>query len=579
MCLLNIVVFHLILCEIVKSISIKYLRSLTPLQVAELTKNEFIWGYTAYKNYAWGCDELYPVSKKCRNMNKHSLMWTPIDSLDTLYLMGIDELLSDTIDLLCSTSFNGKEKFTFNTDQSVFAFDYFLRSLGGLISAYHFTNNQCLKDLAVELAELVYPIFNEVNPSLSGLPWTNINLHTGKIAAATTTGPAVAGTHVMEMGMMSIITGDMKYFKASINAMRVLYEARSNLGLIGNEIWINKTSDIHSTELFASNKSQVDAGTDSYYEYIVKCWALFDFEECKDWWLDVINSSIIEHLSFYNQNSNNGEELLWFKRVDMFTGKNTPDWDSYDLYAAFYSGVLSLSAIIDPMDENNKYNLHLAKLSQEANYFMWNKSHIEPFVYGFDRDNDDQANYDLNPENFESNYYLYMITNDQKYYDRALIYLHDLIKYCKCKEKDDCAGYTGLSNVHSKARANSLPSYFFAESMKYLYLTFMRNEENNPLPFDEYVFNTECHPFPKSMGRQLNSLLKKERESIHRLKQRLKKRNKKQRLKNRNGGLKWSNFQQYRHRYHNGQPYFDNERDYEDEYNSLFVDVDLDIEL
>jgi hypothetical protein len=36
-------------------------------------------------------------------------------------------------------------------------------------------------------------------------------------------------------------------------------------------------------------------------------------------------------------------------------------------------------------------------------------------------------------------------------------------------------------------------SYFLAETLKYLYLLF---SEDDLMPFDKWVFNTEAHPFP-----------------------------------------------------------------------------------
>ena len=38
-----------------------------------------------------------------------------------------------------------------------------------------------------------------------------------------------------------------------------------------------------------------------------------------------------------------------------------------------------------------------------------------------------------------------------------------------------------------------LQSFFLAETLKYLYLIF---EEDNVVSLDEWVFNTEAHPFP-----------------------------------------------------------------------------------
>ncbi len=54
--------------------------------------------------------------------------------------------------------------------------------------------------------------------------------------------------------------------------------------------------------------------------------------------------------------------------------------------------------------------------------------------------------YELNGEQFESNYYLFIETSgEQLYRNRALLYLDDLMTFCKCEENDTCVGYTGLS--------------------------------------------------------------------------------------------------------------------------------------
>eukprot|EP01084_Bolivina_argentea_P077573 140760_1 len=350
------------------SLSIEYLRSLTPSQVANLTAQQLVHSWEAYKQYAWGCDALYPQAKGCHNYVKYSNMWTPIDALDTIYLMGLDDLVTETIDLLCNTPYNNQSKFTFLTDQTYGVFDYILRSLGGLISAYYFTNDTCLYNLAVEVADGIYPVFNEVTPSKSGLPWSHINLGRKEVDKSwTDTSPAEAGTHTLEYGIMSVITGDLKYWNASMNAMRILYNAKSNkTGLIGVGIRVDETSNMHSTDFFSNTEASIASGIDSYYEYIVKCWALFNNSECKYWWLNNINSSIIDNLSYYNKNPITNDDLLWFKRIDMYSGQDTSY--IYDLFSPFISSVLSLSSVLS----NDTNNLKLAKLNQEANWYMWN---------------------------------------------------------------------------------------------------------------------------------------------------------------------------------------------------------------
>ena len=55
----------------------------------------------------------------------------------------------------------------------------------------------------------------------------------------------------------------------------------------------------------------------------------------------------------------------------------------------------------------------------------------------------------------------------------------------------DGDGYTVLKDVVTKEKGDLMPSYFLAETLKYLYLLFAPPET---LDFDSVVFNTEAHP-------------------------------------------------------------------------------------
>jgi len=46
---------------------------------------------------------------------------------------------------------------------------------------------------------------------------------------------------------------------------------------------------------------------------------------------------------------------------------------------------------------------------------------------------------------------------------------------------------------HSPQKDNLQQSFFLAETLKYLYLLF---SEDDLIPLDQYVFNTEAHPLP-----------------------------------------------------------------------------------
>eukprot|EP01083_Nonionella_stella_P199448 731350_1 len=132
---------------------------------------------------------------------------------------------------------------------------------------------------------------------------------------------------------------------------------------------------------------------------------------------------------------------------------------------------------------------------------MWDLYGITPFVYDFHNDEIIGPQYDLNPELFESNYYLYAVTHNNIYLQRAYQYVDALITYTKCINITECAGYASIEDVRTMEKKSNCPSFWFAESLKFLYLTFMVNDTDNPLKFDDYVFTTEAHPVPKSWGK------------------------------------------------------------------------------
>jgi hypothetical protein len=52
------------------------------------------------------------------------------------------------------------------------------------------------------------------------------------------------------------------------------------------------------------------------------------------------------------------------------------------------------------------------------------------------------------------------------------------------------SGYTVLKSVVTMEKGDEQPSYFLAETLKYLYLLF----EPKALDFERTTFNTEAHP-------------------------------------------------------------------------------------
>jgi hypothetical protein len=115
---------------------------------------------------------------------------------------------------------------------------------------------------------------------------------------------------------------------------------------------------------------------------------------------------------------------------------------------------------------------------------------IGPDTVSFHPDRIDiiESKYLLRPETIESIYIMYQVTGDETYVEQGWKIFQSIERYCKTP-----SAYSGLSNVETGTQNNSMQSFFFAETLKYLFLLF--SDRNNQYSFNEYVFNTEAHPF------------------------------------------------------------------------------------
>src|SRR5215472_13795341 len=149
---------------------------------AERVKAEFLHAWSGYRKYAWGHDELKPLSKSWRDWHRDSLMMTQVDALDTMILMDLgDEARTTRLYLDANLSFD--------RDIEVQNFETTIRLLGGLLSSYQLTGDRRLLVLAEDLGDRLLPVFN----SPTGMPYRFVNLKTGKVRDAKSN-PAEIGT-------------------------------------------------------------------------------------------------------------------------------------------------------------------------------------------------------------------------------------------------------------------------------------------------------------------------------------------------------------------------------------------------
>ena len=122
-------------------------------------------------------------------------------------------------------------------------------------------------------------------------------------------------------------------------------------------------------------------------------------------------------------------------------------------------------------------------------------THIGPEAFHLNDQNvvsisQNEKYYILRPEVVESYFYLWRMTKDNKYREWAWDFVQALEKYCRTEN-----GYSGLRDVYNTNgdKDDVQQSFFLAETLKYLYLIF---SDDDTIPLNKYVFNTEAHPFP-----------------------------------------------------------------------------------
>ena len=423
----------------------------TDAQMAERVRQEFRHAWEGYKQYAWGHDELRPLSRGYHDWYAQSLLMTPVDALDTMMLMGLDDEAANTRNYIAT-------HLSFDRDIYVKNFEITIRMLGGLLSSYQLSGDKRLLALADDLGTRLLPAFN----SPTGMPYVHVNLKTGAVRGEETN-PAEIGTLLIEFGTLSKLTGKIVYYEKAKRALVELYTRRSPIGLVGSGINAK-------TGKWSDPVSHIGGGIDSYYEYLLKSSILFDDPDCKRMW-----SSTIGPVNKYV--ADEAPTGFWYGEANMNTGARIGT--DFEALAAFFPGTLALSGDLE----------HARKLEDSA-YKMWILYGIEPEAIDYKTMKIAYNGYELRPEIIESAFYLYRFTGDPRYREMGKVFFDSLVKYCRTD-----VGYAALSDVAKKTKKDEMESFFLAETLKYLYLLF---SPPATLDLSNHVFNTEAHPMHRT---------------------------------------------------------------------------------
>jgi mannosidase alpha-like ER degradation enhancer 2 len=432
-------------------------------KLAAEVKAEFLHAWNGYKKYAWGHDDLKPLSKTHHDWYGQTLLMTPVDALDTMIIMGFSEEANATKQYIL-------ENLSFDKDIDVQNFEITIRLLGGLLTNYQLTNDKRFLTLAEDLGTRLLPVFN----SPTGMPYRYVNLKTGKTRDPISN-PAETGTLLVEFGTLSKFTGKPVFYDKAKRALVETYNRRSKIGLVGE--WIDV-----ETGHWTNTDSHISGAIDSYYEYLLKCWLLFGDADCKRMWdasIVAINKYLADEVkrpaNIFPADSIFANEL-WYGHADMNTGARRAT--TYGALDAFFPAVLALSG-----------DLKRAQRLQMSSYAMWAVARIQPEVFDYRERKIKSPGYQLRPELIESTYYLYQYSKDSRHIQTGEFLWKQFVQHCRTD-----VAYAALKNVMTKEKSDSMQSFLFAETFKYFYLLFAPPDT---LDFRNIIFNTEAHPIRK----------------------------------------------------------------------------------
>ncbi|CAE6517766.1 unnamed protein product [Rhizoctonia solani] len=402
----------------------------------------FTGAYVDYKKYAWGNDSLAPLSKAPVN-DRNGWGATIVDAMSTMKVMGLNELFAEAVDFSSKIDFSRSK-----TSDKVSVFETTIRYLGGLISAYELggKKDQALIARARELGDKL----SHAWIGLNDFPY-NILDFTTNTPDIESSGIAVAGTLVLEWGKLADYTGNITYRHLAEKSMRRIGTNDAPLpGLPAQGI-------DPSTGKPQGDYITWGGGSDSYFEYLIKYGRLTN-NASPEWtsrWLTAVDSSI-RYLA---------QTAYGLRLTDAC-------WNSYEKTGTGIGPEVFAYVGPDGSYAGASPSVSDLEFYQKNGFYIYN---------GY-------AYYDLRPEILESNFYAWRATGDIKYFNRAVAGLES-IKYCR-----PGVGVAGIDDVRStnSSYIDHTESFFFAEVIKYIYLTF---DEPNKFSLDQYVFNTEAHPF------------------------------------------------------------------------------------
>ena len=526
----------------------------TPRAAAVVAAMRHAWG--AYARHAWGHDELRPraaaaaaaaAAEAAGSKRKSEEAeagtetegnyrdWSPgvrlavtlVDSLDTLYLMGLraefEEAAAWVAEDGTGAAWAPRGDSGGDVDGYLSVFETTIRAVGGLLSAYCLSHRPALLRAAVAVADLLLPAFAQEH---TGIPSSLYNPRTNASRAhawAPGGGRAVlaeVGSVQLELRWLTWLTGDTRYDRAGTRAFAAAFLTGGGGG--GGGSAEERAGGLYPLYLsprtaeFVSSAYSVGTLGDSFYEYLLK-----------------------QHLAAGGGGGGSaapprgygvyGE--MWEAAVAgvrrllagregryAFVGPRRGGVLArrMDHLSCFFPGAVMLGlgsrwgwrGVEGVASAADRSLLAWAEGLLETCVAMYDESPVGlaaeqvVFARGTMRPSEGSGGYRLRPETAESLFYAHRLTGKLRYREAGWRIFTAIEQHCRVPE----GGYVGVSarqgggggpDREGEERGaegdDVMESFFTAETLKYLFLLFA---DPVVLPLDRFVFNTEAHPLP-----------------------------------------------------------------------------------
>ncbi|SSD61384.1 related to Endoplasmic reticulum mannosyl-oligosaccharide 1,2-alpha-mannosidase [Saccharomycodes ludwigii] len=498
--------------------TVPYVSSSNARNAIELT---FLESWSNYVEDAFGYDVYHPLSHTGQNMVNETkpLGWIVVDSIDTMMLM-------------YNNSENNKQRFKSEIERcekwiiecldydidhnELNIFETTIRMLGGFLSAYYLStqfnvgNSTLYLDRAIDLGSRLSTIYENGQRSI---PYSSINLFTKQTfkshADMGASSTAEFTTLQLEFKYLSVLIDDVELWENSERCYDVLYSVNNLLGSYYDglaPIYVQPDSG-----RFQGNNIRLGSRGDSFYEYLLKQYLLSPKNSTKFYDLyrgsmegvkrHLVGKSEPHKLTYIGERVNGihhsslspkmdhlvcfmggllmmgateGNNITWSKKQPWFDSVRWEDWKlgaqitktCYHMYHDIPGTGLSPEIVV--------FNTGNGNNEQQQNDW-WKSDSGDIYIKPLDKHNLQR------PETVESIFFAYHLTKSNVFRKFGW----EIYKNFKAH------GMTSLNNVLTGEPKDNIESFWYAETLKYLYLLFV-----DEFDLTKVVFNTEAHIFP-----------------------------------------------------------------------------------